>query len=87
MHSIITVIGKDRTGIIASVSQLIAKEGANILDISQTTMEGTFVMMMMVDVAEESYARLRSGLQEAAQELKMTINSYHEDVYNAMHRV
>ncbi len=87
MHAIITVLGKDKTGIIANVSKAIASQGANILDISQTTMEGTFVMMMMIDVAEEIYSELRKELQETAKKLNMTINTYHEDVYNAMHRI
>ncbi len=87
MHSVITVLGKDKTGIISTVSRVIAAHKANILDISQTTMQKTFVMMMMIDVEENNYKSLREDLQNEAKELQMTINTYHEDVYNAMHRI
>ena len=69
MKAVVTVLGKDRTGIIAEVSHLLYLKGVNVLDISQTIMEGCFTMMMVVDLHDD-YARgawagfaVRSGAQ------------------------
>lgn len=89
MRSVVTVLGTDRTGIIAKVSSVLATQSINILDISQTTMEGTFVMIMMVDMSQSkcNTARLQELLHQAGESLKMTINVYHEDVFRMMHRI
>lgn len=89
MHAIVTVIGKDRVGIIADVCSLLAKNHVNVLDISQTVMQEYFTMIMMVDVteAEIPFADLVSLLSEEGKAMNLTIHAQREDIFNAMHRI
>ena len=86
---IVTVIGKDRVGIIANVSAVLAQAGANILDISQSVMDDFFVMIMMVDVekAGVSFAELKATLNAKGEEMGLKIDAQHEDVFKFMHRI
>lgn len=89
MHAIVTVIGKDRVGIIADVCALLAKNKVNVLDISQTVMQEYFTMIMMVDVtaAEIPFAELVRLLEDKGKLLNLTIHAQREDIFNAMHRI
>lgn len=86
---IVTVIGVDRVGIIASVSALLAAANANIVDISQTTTREFFTMIMIVDLGEASvpFDELKSRLIAKGDELGLKIDAQHEDVFRFMHRV
>jgi len=86
---IITVIGQDRIGIIASISQVLAAAHINILDISQTIMQGFFTMIMIVDAKESTMdlADLSQELAEKGKELGLVITTQHEDVFRYMHRI
>ena len=89
MKAIVTVIGKDRVGIIASVCALLAEHNVNVLDISQTVMQEYFTMIMMVDVSAASapMAELATLLEEAGKETSLSIRIQREDIFNAMHRI
>ncbi|MBP3710375.1 MAG: ACT domain-containing protein [Treponema sp.] len=89
MNAIITVVGSDKVGIIASVSAFLAEHKINIADISQTILSGNFVMMMMVDLqnADISIDELRNALHNTAETMGVEINIMHEKVFSAMHRV
>ncbi|MCD7844135.1 MAG: ACT domain-containing protein [Clostridiales bacterium] len=89
MHAIVTVIGKDRVGIIADVCALLSQQKVNVLDISQTVMQEYFTMIMMVDVtdAELPFAELVKLLEEEGKSLNLTIRAQREDIFNAMHRI
>ena len=89
MRAIVTVIGKDRVGIIASVTNLLSQHGVNVLDISQTVLQEYFTMIMLVDAAECTvpFAELTSILRDAGKEMGMQIRAQREDVFNAMHRI
>ena len=89
MRAIVTVIGKDRVGIIANVCALLAKHGVNILDISQTVMQEYFTMIMLVDKPEDGVAfdELSRLLDEAGREQGLSIRIQCEDIFNAMHRI
>lgn len=89
MHAIVTVIGKDRVGIIAQVCGLLAEMNVNVLDISQTVMQDYFTMIMMVDTteAEHPFAELVKKLEEKGEEIGLTIRAQREDIFNAMHRI
>lgn len=89
MHAIVTVIGKDRVGIIADVCGLLAKNKVNVLDISQTVMQDYFTMIMMVDTtaSELPFAELVKLLEEEGKALNLTIRAQREDIFNAMHRI
>ncbi|WP_125154681.1 ACT domain-containing protein [Clostridium rectalis] len=89
MKAIITVIGKDKVGIIAGVSNELAKMGVNILDISQTILQQYFTMIMLVDLKESSleFNGLKEALNERGKELQVSIRIQHEDIFNSMHRI
>ncbi|HED24155.1 MAG TPA: ACT domain-containing protein [Firmicutes bacterium] len=86
---VITVIGPDRVGIIAAVSVILAGNGINILDISQTIMQEFFVMVLVADMAEAKIdlVNLKDLLARKGEELKVRIDAQHEDVFNFMHRI
>jgi len=89
MRVVITVLGKDRVGIIARVSAVLADNGVNILDISQTILQGLFNMTMIAEIAEGGIdvAGLAELLGAAGAELGVQVSVQHEDIFTAMHRV
>ena len=89
MRAVITVVGKDKPGIIASVSSALAEKSVNILDISQTIMQGYFTMIMLVETGEMtvSFKQLRDLLNELGRQVEVSITLQHEDVFQSMHRV
>ena len=89
MRAVVTVVGKDKTGIIAKVSALLAEKEVNILDISQTIMNEYFTMIMMVDLtnSKTELAALSEACSQLGKEIGMSIHIQHEDIFNAMHRV
>ena len=89
MKAIVTVVGKDRIGIIANVCTLLAHYQVNILDISQTVMQGYFTMMMAVDVSgcNIPLAELARMMDEKGKEMNLSIRLQREDIFEAMHRV
>ena len=88
MKAVITVLGKDRTGIIAAVSNLLYRQGVNILDISQTILSGMFTMIMLVEIgAESQYDVVRDELLKTAQEMNLEIRVQRSDIFDAMHRI
>lgn len=89
MKAIVSVIGKDRVGIIAKVSTKLFELGVNIEDISQTIMQNEFfTMIMMVKLNDsDSVKVVDDNLQEVAKELGVEIKVQHEDIFNLMHRI
>jgi ACT domain-containing protein len=89
MRAVLTVIGKDKVGIIAGVSSILAEKGVNILDISQTIMGGFFTMVMMVDTEKvaETFAELSEQLKKKGEDMGVEIRIQHEDIFNSMHRI
>lgn len=88
VKAIVTVIGKDKKGIIARVSGALAEAGANVEDISQTVMQGYFMMMMLVDISvAEKIRDLGDSLDALGEEIGVKIRIQHEDIFNAMHRI
>ncbi|MCI6891824.1 MAG: ACT domain-containing protein, partial [Treponema sp.] len=76
MNAIITVVGSDKVGIIAKVSQFLSEHKINIADITQTILSGNFVMMMMVDLEKSDITidELRTKMNNTAQEMGVEIN-------------
>ena len=89
MRAIVTVIGKDQVGIIASVCALLAEHGVNVLNISQSVLQEYFVMVMLVDLSgcRDSIVELGGRLDKAGQERGLSIRIQREDIFNAMHRI
>jgi len=87
--ALITVIGKDRVGIIAKVSTLLAQANVNILDISQTITGGLFTMIMMVDLTncQIAFEEIKKSLNKIGEELGLKIEIQHENIFRAMHRL
>ena len=89
MKAIVTVVGKDRVGIIAGVCIKLAEYNVNVLDISQTVMQGYFTMMMAVDISASTMplAELCKAMEEAGNEMHLSIKVQREDIFEAMHRI
>ena len=87
--TIITVVGNDRVGIIAKVCTYLAENGVNILDISQTIVQGYFNMMMITDTSASSkdIGELSGELEELGKEIGVVIRCQHADIFNMMHRI
>jgi ACT domain-containing protein len=86
--TIITVVGKDTVGIIARVCTYLAQNGVNILDISQTIVEGFFNMMMIVDTGNvKSFEDLCHELEQIGDEIGVVIKCQHEEIFDRMHRI
>lgn len=88
MKAVITVVGKDRVGIIAGVSRILADNGVNILDISQTIMREMFTMIMLVNIGDEIIiSKLSEKLSDFGKEMGLTIRVQHHDIFEAMHKI
>lgn len=88
-RTIITVVGKDTVGIIAKVCTYLAANNVNILDISQTIVQGFFNMMMITDAnaATKDFGELAKDLDKLGEEIGVTIRCQHEDIFDKMHRI
>ena len=90
MKAVITVTGRDTTGIIARISAKCAEFGVNILDISQSVLRGEFFTMTMlveldgVSVPFNDFVDVMSAL---GREMALEVHTMHEDIFNSMHRI
>ena len=89
MRAIVTVIGKDKPGIIAKVSTALAENNVNIEDISQTIVQGNFTMIMLCDLSSStlSLKDLKAFLVELGENTGVSVHVQHEDIFNAMHKI
>ena len=89
MKAIVTVVGKDRVGIIANVCTALANYNVNVLDINQTVMQGYFTMMMATDVSACSIplADLVTEMARIGEDMGLSIRGQREDIFQAMHRI
>ena len=89
MKAIVTVVGQDRVGIIAGICTALAEFNVNVLDISQTVMQGYFTMMMAVEVSGCSVplAELATRMETTGKEMGLSIRVQREDIFQAMHRI
>ena len=87
--TIITVLGKDKVGIIAKVCVYLSQNNINILDIAQTIVDGYFNMMMVVDIAAASkdQSRINEELCDLGKEIGVQIRAQSEEIFNMMHRL
>jgi ACT domain-containing protein len=88
-RAVVTVMGKDRVGIVANISSVLAKHNVNILDISQTIMQDLFAMIMLVDIsqADVDLSTLRGEIEDKAKEMGLQAIVQHEDIFRFMHRI
>jgi ACT domain-containing protein len=87
VKAILTVIGKDNVGIIAGVSSKLAQLDVNILDVSQTIMNGYFTMMMILDLsaASDSFGEIKKSLADKGTDLGVQIKIQREEIFTSMH--
>ena len=88
-RTIITVVGKDTVGIIAKVCTYLAENGINILDISQTIVQGYFNMMMIVDTnqMQKTFGDMADELAALGEEIGVVIKCQKEEIFGKMHRI
>ena len=86
-RAIITVLGSDRPGIVAAVATALSERDANILDISQTILQGIFTMTMLVDLAAADFSELKGCLDELSESLGVQITMQREEVFRFMYRL
>lgn len=89
MKAIVTVLGSDNVGIIASVCNKLADFNINILDISQTILQGQFTMIMAVDLADATvnFKTVADALGELGREKGLSIHIQREEIFDAMHTI
>ncbi len=89
MRTIVTVIGKDKPGIISKVSTILADNKVNIEDISQTIVQGNFTMIMLCDLSSATLVlkELKTVLENLGNEIGVSIHVQHEEIFNAMHKI
>ena len=88
MRAIVTVIGQDRTGIVAGVSTRLTELDINIIDMSQTIMDGFFTMNMVVEISEaQNFTDVKKNLEALGKTLKVTIKIMNEAIFEAMHQL
>ena len=89
MNAIVTVVGQDKVGIIAAICIRLAGYNVNILDISQTILQGYFNMMMIVDASQshKPFGEIVEELDQIGEEIGVKIRCQHEDIFNKMHRI
>ena len=89
MRAVITVIGKDNVGILAKVSSVCAKYNANVTEVTQSVLQDLFAMIMLVDISQlnTDFAKLADEMAALGDELKLSIHTMHEDIFNSMHEI
>ena len=89
MKLVVTVVGKDRVGIIAMVSQILAENNVNILSISQNILDGYFNMILVAEIggSKIQLTDLQKKHRESGEEINVDIKAQHEDIFNVMHNI
>ena len=90
MKLVVTIVGKDRVGIIATVSSVLAENNVNILNINQNIMDGFFNMVMIAEMSEDSKLKLgelQKVLKDKGEEMGLDIKAQHMDIFNVTHNV
>ncbi|HIV63538.1 MAG TPA: ACT domain-containing protein [Firmicutes bacterium] len=89
MKAIVTVLGKDKVGIIADIAILMKSCGVNICDISQTLMQDYFTMIMLVDLSSSTveFTELQRELKKQGEKIGVDIRIQHQDLFDSMHKI
>lgn len=89
MKLVVTIVGKDRVGIIAMVSNILAENNVNILSINQNIMDGFFNMVMIAEITESKMKlqELQKLLGERGKEINVEIKAQHQDIFSVMHNI
>ena len=89
MKLVVTVVGKDRVGIIAAVTKILADNNVNILSINQNILDGFFNMILLAEASESkmSLVDLQSALKTQGEEIGVEIKTQHQDIFDVMHKI
>ena len=89
MKLVVTVVGKDRVGIIAAVTKILADNNVNILSINQNIMDGFFNMILLAEASESKIklVDLQKALKEQGEEIGVEIKTQHQDIFDVMHKI
>ena len=89
MKLVVTVVGKDRVGIIAAVTKILADNNVNILSINQNILDGFFNMILLAESSESKIqlVDLQKALKEQGEEIGVEIKTQHQDIFDVMHKV
>ena len=89
MQAVISVLGKDKVGILKDVSTKCADHNVNIIDVSQTVLRDMFTMIMLVDISniDIKFGDFAEEMTAFGEEIGMVIRAMHEDIFNSMHRI
>ncbi len=89
MQAVITVVGKDKVGILAKVCTMCAQANVNVEEVSQSILAGTFAMIMMVNIenCNVKFSEFSKSLTLAGKELDVDITCTRQELYDAMHRI
>ena len=89
MKLVVTIVGKDRVGIIASVSNILAQKKVNILSVNQNIMDGFFNMIMMAELTDDSVklADIQKDMKAVGAEMELDIKLQNQEIFNIMHNV
>ncbi|MBC8586143.1 ACT domain-containing protein [Youxingia wuxianensis] len=89
MRAVLTVVGKDRVGIMSKVSEKCADCNANIMEVTQTILQELFCMIMMIDISKLNceLSEMVYQMDQLGEQMGMSIHIMHEDIFNSMHRI
>lgn len=88
IKAVVTVVGQDKTGIVAGIANTLADQNATILDMAQTIMETTFTMSMLVSLPEAAaFNDLQTALETTGKALAVTVHVQREEIFDAMAHV
>ena len=89
MKIVVTIVGKDRVGIIAMVSNILAENNVNILNINQNILDGFFNMVMIAEMSDSKIKLkdLQQILRDKGEEINLEIKAQHQDIFNIMHKI
>lgn len=89
MRAVLTVVGKDAVGILAKIATLCAKNGANIIDVTQTVMQDLFCMIMLCETEKLTipFSEFVDQATKIGEDSGLCIHVMHEEIFNSMHRI
>ncbi len=89
MKAVITVVGKDKVGILAEISAICAEYNINILEVTQSVLDNLFCMIMICDISKISieFTKFASIVDDKAKSCNLQIHTMHEDIFNSMHNI
>ncbi|MBQ8869246.1 MAG: ACT domain-containing protein [Oscillospiraceae bacterium] len=89
MQAVISVVGRDKVGILKDVATKCADHNVNVIDVSQTVLQDMFTMIMLVDISniDVKFGDFSAEMESYGSEIGMQIRAMHEDIFNSMHRI